>query len=425
MSKSETVGLNIDRNKPNIPVKSMSMGSIEKTYPTIATQSYYTVEIGYTASNFWSGLDGVMGMGYGVFNVTFKSLVEKVDPLTKQFAINFEEDDESGGNIYVGKDTIDNDLLKSHVVDSSDANIYWGEKQYRMSDYIWKTAKQSEANNYVYTYEHRLPIYDLQFVCSKQFVNSSQGPKSIFGNYSSGWQVSVTSRIDGITLPRPYYDAVMTWLLDYAATVGFENKTFSEWDEKLISSLPALSFVLHDGYDHPRFDIPLSALFDSHGLKIFKRREELFVYEGGVVTFDPTIEVGLKVWSRLFIPVFDMANYRVGLIKKASASSYRYNSTFCSGLSRQNTCIGAQHYYEPTNRCLDPQCSSYLFQFVNPDSKTCDLGLGFYFAIFAVVAVCVIADFSVFEFHLKMGDKLQQAALQRNSRLPPPTTSQQ
>ena len=59
-----STSLTIYRNKPNIPVRSMKIGSVEKLYPTLATQPYHTIEIGYTQSEFWNGLDGVLGMAY-------------------------------------------------------------------------------------------------------------------------------------------------------------------------------------------------------------------------------------------------------------------------------------------------------------------------------------------------------------------------
>ncbi|KAG2382894.1 hypothetical protein C9374_004861 [Naegleria lovaniensis] len=420
--------LTIVRNKPNILVRSMKIGDVERVYPSVGSQSYHTIESGYTSTTYWNGLDGVLGMGYGLFNVTFKSIVEKVDSNSKLFAINFVDDEtksDYGGEIYVGKYTIEQNLMKSNVV-MSDSKIMWAERQYRISEFTWNYAKLSETNTHTYTYEHRFPIYHLSLDCVKGYNNT--GPIDIFGNYSSSWQVAVSSRIDGITLPGPYYDAVTAWLFDFATSVNIANKPYQEWDSSILSLLPALTFVLNDGNPdhHEKFVIPLSVLFGKNGLSLYRRKEEMYMFEGDLVSYDPTIEIGTLVWSKLFVPVFDMANYRVGLLRKSvSNNNLVFNPTFCHGLSKANTCKGAQYYYEPKNQCLDPPCSRYFFQYVNEDTKTCDHSTGFYFAIFVLVGFCVIAEFAVFEFQLRMGSKLVQSA-RRNTRLPiPPPVTQQ
>ncbi|EFC47869.1 hypothetical protein NAEGRDRAFT_78707 [Naegleria gruberi] len=425
MKKSfEVKKVTVDRNKPNIPVKKLSIGSLERTYPTVATQPYYTIEIAYADSDIWQGLDGIIGLGYGIFNVTFKSLVEKDDPTYKQMALHLKFDNETysenGGAIYIGKKTIEDELLKSDLVDPNHRKIYWGERQYRINENAWKYAKESESNTYIYTYDHRLPVYHLSMECSSSFLSSNRSMNGIdlISGYSSSWKITFSTRIDGIALPGPFYEAVMSWLLKYNLVSGINGVL----TEEQINSLPALSFVLGDGDDknYEKFVIPLSILYGPNGLSLYKRDEGFYVYDGDLVTFDPSIEIGTLVWSKLFIPVLDMSKYKVGLIKRAGVEYNNFNPDFCKGLSIASTCKGAQSYYVPTNQCIDPSCSSYFFQYVNPNTKTCDLSIGFYFAIFVIVAACVVAEFVVFEFHLRMGKKLQQASRSNPSRLPIP-----
>ena len=241
--------------------------------------------------------------------------------------------------------------------------IIWSEIQFRDTDWLQTNAGLVQS----------LTIYDLKF-CGAD----------LFANYSSNWQASINTLIDGIAVPEEFYEMIISWIS--------ERNISSKFD-------PLIEFQLSPNSDAFKFQIPLSNLYDNETQKLHiyssGKMKFHFSSKSGVPAGEPLIEIGTR-FLQLYYTVFDVENHRIGFFP----TKYDFKSSTCT--SNEKKCFGLQEYYAPSNVCIDPPCSDYFFQTIDEKTKQCTFRLEFYFLFGILVLMFALAEIFLFEFYKRI-----------------------
>jgi hypothetical protein len=257
---------------------------------------------------------------------------------------------------------------------------------------------------------------------------------NILGNYSNTWPVIIDTSCTCLELPAEIYDYFGSWL------------NSSHTVEELLT-MPSFSFGISASDGTGTFHVPLSSLLvnasvfatESGAPNITIAGEDtdqrLCVLRGpSIITktsFDsPNIVLGtLALQSIYFAADFSVGS--VGLASKLTSSEVgRFqnapsDATLTGVCSAVTPCIGNQAYTIHSNSCKEPNCNSYFFVTMDPDTHECIFergpligGLVFVIiiALMEVIAYLVVQH-SVTELHLsrRAAPNVERGAYQRLS----------
>eukprot|EP00753_Platysulcus_tardus_P008880 PLAT1678.1.p1 GENE.PLAT1678.1~~PLAT1678.1.p1 ORF type:complete len:522 (+),score=150.41 PLAT1678.1:3052-4617(+) len=206
------------------------------------------------------------------------------------------------------------------------------------------------------TSHYRTPVFGLS-VCGIDLLQP----------YSSSWFVLVDSGAACLTLPQPFFDAIMSWLP--VSCESLKSYTACHVSSGIdIASLPSLTFRMSEaGSD---LHLPLSSLVLPDRRLCIDRGAALDTESLTGVTDSP-ISFG-SIVLRSFVTAFDDDTTRVAFanLPDSAPPSDDAQHSHCAARA---SCIGAQSLFLPLNRCVDPDCGSYYFQEVDPTTKLCRL----------------------------------------------------
>eukprot|EP01080_Neovahlkampfia_damariscottae_P005254 gene5253-8864_t len=313
-----------------------------------------------TNSDYWNGLDGSIGLGYPkkAKETSIFQLIKFNYEYYQQFALDFTLPNH--GKMIFGP------ALKDYKFSLED--ILWSEKQFKHTNWLQTNAGLIQS----------LVIYDFSF-CGT----------NLFSNYSSNWQASINTLIDGIAVPQEFYKMIMSWIQERNISSNFD---------------PVLEFQLSPKVNSFKFKIPISHLYDNETgkLMIYSSGKMKYHFSSlvGVPVGDPLIELGTK-FLELYYTVFDIENHRIGFYP----SNFTYTDTVCQ--SNEKKCFGLQEYYAAGNVCIDPKCSDYMFQYLDHITKQCYFSWEIYFIFGSLVLIFAFVELFLFEAYKRVSVYLE------------------
>jgi len=176
----------------------------------------------------------------------------------------------------------------------------------------------------------------------------------------------------------------------YCSTYKYEGKVCTFTNQGDANKLPALTFSLSES--GPILKIPLGTLLTfsrDYGYNLCMRNTDTSSrYDDARIIF------GNLVLQSLYA-VFNMDDMRVGLTNKFKTNE---NDSFCANKSN---CEPKQIYDAQHNQCLNPKCSEYFFQEVDPKTKSCRLSFTFELIVVIVFIILGITEVIGHEFYIK------------------------
>jgi hypothetical protein len=268
------------------------------------------------------------------------------------------------------------------------------------------------------------PIYNLQ-ACG---IN-------IFSGISSHWFAEIDTTATCMTLPGPFFDALMAWLPSTNCGKESIGRSYSkddiyganvcdipeeEWNKHASGALglPWLSFQLST--DGPLLHFPLEVLavptswlrsagsLSSSGMSwcIIRDKTDIAVTGAESALAPTSVRIGLGTMvARHFVVAYDVLGPRVGLAPLYSTTQLQAGHGAYAQCALPQRCTSSHHsgtrsssgmkLHTSLNTCLPPQCSAYLFQQLDEPTQQCiipapTLFLALLCVLGALVLECVI-----------------------------------
>jgi len=250
---------------------------------------------------------------------------------------------------------------------------------------LWSEPKQ--LGDYLDAGRHEFLMYHLQ-VCNIDLLY----------NTSSNWLAVLTTGSPCLVLPPFLFDRLMTRI---PVTCPF--KLGERADGRLCApnrssgskiTLPALSWRMNDthGSKHdvkPHIHLPLERLVINQGgaeqLCISRADDEQFNLADMVTSY---IGLGSLVVSALNVAI-DLPGRRIGLANKAFAAVESTDSHCTPNVECSSS---MQVYYPPSNVCLDPDCSKYMFMTLDDDAKVCIWNPSLRYVLVVILVTLAVLD---------------------------------
>jgi hypothetical protein len=225
---------------------------------------------------------------------------------------------------------------------------------------------------------------------------------SLLSNYSSHWPAVVAPDVPCLYLPRDVHEMVKGW----ARATCTPLTDGSRYDEQCYlggspggagggleaAEVPPLSFRLTA--TGPRLSVSL------RGVCI--RRHRYSTADLDMSITPQYIVLGTEILTQLLVAL-DFAERRVGLaMREPRAADAPLAAPGTHGCAAAAQCEGAQGYYAPSNRCVDPPCSASYFHTVDPEYHTCHLSLSYNYVFAAFLVIFAFGEVAVLEVYRKL-----------------------
>lgn len=253
------------------------------------------------------------------------------------------------------------------------------------------------------------------------------GADLLYGR-SSNWLAIIDTSGPCLSLPPFFFDSLMTHIpVRCPFAIGERSlgrlcvpdrtraraSTFQTSDGPVTVnvSLPTLWFQLRDerGKSHvPSIPLPLERLvFDAEGglgELLCIARSDFDSPETSLDMMYSHIGFGSLAVSAVYTEV-DLINNRTGLRARSNAGAESTDS-FCA---EKLVCISPmQKYNEATNRCLDPDCTKYMFMYLDHETKMCVWSVMAPLNLGIAIAALVALDFFSHRLYKQATDRARE-----------------
>eukprot|EP01091_Cochliopodium_minus_P011808 TRINITY_DN3443_c0_g2_i3.p1 TRINITY_DN3443_c0_g2~~TRINITY_DN3443_c0_g2_i3.p1 ORF type:complete len:458 (+),score=74.94 TRINITY_DN3443_c0_g2_i3:144-1376(+) len=333
---------------------------IKQNY-TLQNWNYHFCMAKYLEPRFgdWKDIDGTFGLlnSYNTEISDFYSLMES--NTNKMFALEL-----YGKGNDLKKDG-NNDQIKQSIMyvggyefqsEQEKENLYWSESG------IWKED---------YLSEFPIPLYHLS-ICDIDLMQQ----------ISSQMNAIVSTSQKCMYLPASLWNATMIWIGADCGEFLYppQQPTCTITIKNGLEQIPPFQFQFSEF--GKKFYIPLTLLLEPTSTK------NVYSICLMVSEFDQIV-LGTKVLQDSFKTIFDLQTRKVGFIPLNNYSvEAKNNYTQCSQMI---SCDGSFTYDKQSNKCLPPDCSSYLFQMNGP------LGQCVYSKLFVYPVLLVLFSFCSIE----------------------------